>query len=634
MTRPFPIQQAVSRKQAGRRLTSLGSRRTGNAMLVTVVILCVVAVAALAGWWMFGSNASKAPPRVLVKEVSRGPYDYQVIEQGEVESASNIELKCEVRARGAGGSGGVTIIEIVPEGTMVEAGDIVVKLDSSALEQERVTQQIKVNSQESLLVQAQNTLEAAKIARLEYLEGTFKNEEKLILNEIFTAERALRTSQLAFNSAQRLAAKNLVTGLQLEGEQIAVDNARNSLEMAQSKLDVLRKYTSAKMLKTFDSDIATAEAKVGAEQSSLQLEQSNLAEIDDQISKCTIRAPSAGQVVYVNKYDSRGGSAEFVVEAGATVRERQPIIRLPNSNEMQIKATVNEARITLVRPGLPVTIRVDALKGKLLEGEVIRVNQYAEPGGWSSGNVKRYASYIKIKDPPPELRSGMNAEVRIHVERKSDVLQVPVQAVAEYKGHYFSLVKNGDNFETREVKVGSSNDTVVTINGGLSESEFVVMNPRSAGTLLQLPDDLPDLNPIKIADIDAPPEGNVALRPAAMAGGLGGPPAGGPPGGAGDKGSKKGRGNMSPSMLVDRYLQQDSDGDGKLSKDEVAQLDERGQQAIAAADTNSDGFLDRTELTAAAAAVVARMKERNAQGGPGGAGPDGAFGPGGTGGGE
>lgn len=91
---------------------------------------------------------------------------------------------------------------------------------------------------------------------------------------------------------------------------------------------------------------------------------------------------------------------------------------------------------------------------------------------------------------------------------------------------------------------------------------------------------------------------------------------------------------MSPSMLVDRYLQQDSDGDGKLSKDEVAQLDERGQQAIAAADTNSDGFLDRTELTAAAAAVVARMKERNAQGGPGGAGPDGAFGPGGTGGGE
>ncbi|MCU0876439.1 MAG: HlyD family efflux transporter periplasmic adaptor subunit, partial [Pirellulaceae bacterium] len=389
-----------------------------------------------------------------------------------------------------------------------------------------------------------------------------------------------------------------------------------------------------KMLKTFDSDIATAEAKVGAEQSSLQLEQSNLAEIDDQISKCTIRAPSAGQVVYVNKYDSRGGSAEFVVEAGATVRERQPIIRLPNSNEMQIKATVNEARITLVRPGLPVTIRVDALKGKLLEGEVIRVNQYAEPGGWSSGNVKRYASYIKIKDPPPELRSGMNAEVRIHVERKSDVLQVPVQAVAEYKGHYFSLVKNGDNFETREVKVGSSNDTVVTINGGLSESEFVVMNPRSAGTLLQLPDDLPDLNPIKIADIDAPPEGNVALRPAAMAGGLGGPPAGGPPGGAGDKGSKKGRGNMSPSMLVDRYLQQDSDGDGKLSKDEVAQLDERGQQAIAAADTNSDGFLDRTELTAAAAAVVARMKERNAQGGPGGAGPDGAFGPGGTGGGE
>ena len=87
-------------------------------------------------------------------------------------------------------------------------------------------------------------------------------------------------------------------------------------------------------------------------------------------------------------------------------------------------------------------------------------------------------------------------------------------------------------------------------------------------------------------------------------------------------------------MLVERYLQQDGDGDGKLSKDEVGQLDERGQQAVAAADTNSDGFVDRTELTAAAAAVVARMKERAAQGGPGGGPGGGGFGPGGTGGGE
>ena len=60
------------------------------------------------------------------------------------------------------------------------------------------------------------------------------------------------------------------------------------------------------------------------------------------------------------------------------VRERQVIIRLPNADDMQVKATVNEARVTLVRPGLPVSIRVDALKDEVLEGEVTKVNQYAE----------------------------------------------------------------------------------------------------------------------------------------------------------------------------------------------------------------------------------------------------------------
>ena len=38
----------------------------------------------------------------------------------------------------------------------------------------------------------------------------------------------------------------------------------------------------------------------------------------------------------------------------------------------------------------------------------------------------------------------MNAEVRIHVEQMPNALQVPVQTLAEVKGHYFTLVKNGD----------------------------------------------------------------------------------------------------------------------------------------------------------------------------------------------
>src|SRR5205814_9144043 len=147
-----------------------------------------------------------------------------------------------------------------------------------------------------------------------------------------------------------------------------------------------------------EASIASAEANKKAQQASLQLEQDKLKDIQDQISKCTIKAAQTGQVVYANETDMfrSSSSSQFIVTPGAMVRERQVIVRLPNADDMQVKATVNEAKVTLIRPGLPVSIRVDALKEEVIEGEVTKVNPYAEAGGFSMGNIKKYATVIKI----------------------------------------------------------------------------------------------------------------------------------------------------------------------------------------------------------------------------------------------
>jgi hypothetical protein len=81
----------------------------------------------------------------------------------------------------------------------------------------------------------------------------------------------------------------------------------------------------------------------------------------------------------------------------------------------------------------------------------------------------------------------MHAEARIHVERAPSALQVPVQALAEADGRYFTLVKNAGTFEMREIHIGSTNDKVATIETGLMEGDEVVMNPRNAGQLFELP---------------------------------------------------------------------------------------------------------------------------------------------------
>ncbi len=462
--------------------------RTGSTF-VAIVIFLVAAAGIGASVWYLSSTGEDAFEEPMLAKVERGPYELVVIEQGEVESSNNVEIRCEVKSRGTSGT---SILEVAAEGAQVNEGDLLVKLDASVLERELDTQQIAVNTSYGMMVQAGNTLEASNVAREEYLQGAYKQEEQLVLSEIFVAEENLKRAQLSVESGERLAAKGLVTTLQLDGDRFAVEKARNELDSAKTKVKVLRELTRKKMLIQFDSDIKTAEVKFENEKKNHEVERKKLQDIEVQIARCTILAPQAGQVVYANIVSSRGGSAEFVVEAGALVRESQVIIRLPDPRQMQVKAKINESRITQVRPEMPASIRIDAFGEDTLEGWVTKVNQYAEPSGWSGSQAKEYATIINIVDPPAGIRPGLTAEVRIHIEKRQDALQIPVQALYEFKNHMFCLVKKDGRWETREVVFDSSNDkTVVLKPGSLDEGEQVVLNPRKHSHRLQLPD-LPD----------------------------------------------------------------------------------------------------------------------------------------------
>jgi HlyD family secretion protein len=335
------------------------------------------------------------------------------------------------------------------------------------------------------------------------LEGLYLSLEKQMLSDLFIAQKAKETAETTLTAQKGLYEKAIITGLQLQAAYANHDDAVNKFETAQTNLNTLRTLTKEKELTTLEAAIDSAEADLKTHQRSLQLEEERLEEIQTYIGKCTIRAPSAGEVVYVNdpEYFRSSAYQPFVVQPGAGVRGGQTIIWLPDANEMQIRATVTEARVTLVRPGMPVSIHVDALEDEVLKGVVTKVNQFAEPKSFWSNELNKYAVWIKIEDPPRVLRVGMNANVWIHVEQVPDALQLPVQALAESKGHFFSLVKEGDEFETREVVVSSVNEQVATIGRGLNEGDEVVINPRSAGELLKLPE-LPDPTPVALDEAE------------------------------------------------------------------------------------------------------------------------------------
>ena len=599
-------------------------------MKKTILSLLAISGLSASGYWWYQNQKGldyEGSQEPMLHKVAEGPFDHIVLEQGEIESSSNNEVKCEVKGRGGSGT---PILTVIAEGTLVKKGDTLCQLDSSALEQESKNQRIVVSSAESSVISSEAAVNKAVIARQEYLEGTFLTERKAILSEIAVAQQSLRKAELSLESAERLAAKGTLKPLQIEAEQFSVENAKSTLESAQGRLRVLDELTKAKMLVQYDADIETTRAKLESDKNTLVEEKNKLEEIETQIKACTIKAPADGQVVYANKSSGRGGS-EFIVEPGALVREQQTIFLLPDPTRMQVKAKINESRISLIREGMPVKIRVNAVENELL-GRVFKVNKYAEPGNWWGSNVKEYATYVQIIDPPETIRTGMTAEVRIFVEQIDKAIQIPVHAVYESKRHHFVLVRDQNNqnkWDTREIKIGATNDKFVTVKDGVEADDNVVLDPRNHLDKMDIPEfeDEDDRSKLVAMSNEPMPKSATAGGPGAGAGGPGASGAGAGASGAAAGGPGAGRpgaqgGAPSADAIVGIMMQRlDTNSDGSISQEEAA-AEERVKNSFSEYDSNKDGKIDRAELT-----TVLRKRMAAMSGGAGGP-PGGAGGPG------
>ncbi len=457
------------------------SRHGSSPMLVIGILLTIIILVVGVSIFYMGDSIDAASPIDYTAE--RGEFTHDVVEKGEVESSDNVELKCEVKGRN---SLGTSILEVAPEGAIVEKGDLLVKLDSSALEDQLVQQKIVTSNKNALMIQSQNLYEAVDLSRNEYIQGTYEQLKQEIFGEIYLAKKHLEQALEYARYSDRLAAKGFATETQLKSDRLDVEKYEIELKAAQTKLNVLETYTKKKVINQLDVDEKITKAKWDADKRTYELEVRKLADIQDQIAKCEIFAPSDGQVIHANRRSYRG-SNEFIVEAGAMVRERQTIIRLPNVKQMQIVTKINESQISLIRPGMDVTIVIDALKGKSLKGEVTQVNEYPEPPPYGS-DIKRYLTKIVINDPPDSIRSGLTAKVNIHINRIDNVLQVPFQAIYQHGPDFYCFVRKGASWNPQRVKLGSTNDKHVVVEEGLAENDKVSLNPGKYLEMVSLPE--------------------------------------------------------------------------------------------------------------------------------------------------
>jgi len=470
------------------RTNSAPARHSRRGTSIWVVVLALAAVGIPAANWSSVTEwfNSESPPDFLTAEVTIGPFVHDVVEHGEIESSSNVEVRCGVRSRS---SGGINILEIVPEGSRVQAGDFLVKLDDASLQTELIQQQIVVTNSQAQVIESQAAFDSAGLALKEYESGTFLEQEEQLESALFVAQENVRRAQEYLQYSQRLAERGYIPEVQLEADRFAVEKAKKEREVAETKLNVLRKFTREKVLTGLKADVGTAKARLDSRTKTLQLDEVRLTEIEEQIRNCVMTAPVAGQVVHANDRDRRGSSGDLLIEEGRPVRERQVVIRLPDPTKMRVIAKVHESRISHVALGTPAKIVLDALPELDLNGRVVTVSEYPLPSiSVYTSHIKEYAVEIDIVDPPEGLRPGMSAQVAIAVAREAEAMLVPIQAVVERAGrHFAAIIKVDGATETREVTIGHVNEEAVVILDGLTAGENVILTPGLYEEHLELP---------------------------------------------------------------------------------------------------------------------------------------------------
>jgi len=533
--------------------------------------------------------------------------------QGFLDSRKNATLTSMVE-------GTTTIISIVPEGTWVTEGEVVCELDASALREKAKQQEIVTTQAAASLAAARETLEiqktqnesdiaaAALKSELAMLDlekfisagGDYEQQEHSLEGNVAIAQeelaRALETQ--AFTSIQ--VKKGYASQNELEASRIAVKQASLKVQGASELLAVLKNFTRKRTLAELDANAKESkrelkrvelkaesartqcEKQAEAAQLTYDVEKEKLDRWQRQIEACTLRAPQAGEVVYATNGGGGRRSEPIPIEAGASIRERQAIINLPDVTQMKVDCRVHESLIGAISKGVKARVRVDAYPDEIFNGEVGHVSSVPMSGSWPNFDLREYPTEVIILDDVEKvrkLRPGLTTQVELLVDNRPNVLQVPMQSVVTIADKQVAFVFHNGTHESRIVKVGRANQSHLEILEGLQSGERVVLNPRTqfAAEISQLENDFninksTDDQKFAAAPSSLPKIENAAgdaVQPAGSEGAANRPRN---PGAFFARMDKNSDGIVTAEEMGDaeRFARLDKNGDGKVTREELA----------------------------------------------------------------
>jgi multidrug resistance efflux pump len=410
--------------------------------LATGLGLLAIAVAVMAAK---RANHVANTRQIPVATVKRGDLEVKIFTRGELRATRSATLVAPTIAGGT-----LKITRLLPTGTKVKAGDVVIEFDPSE-------QQYKLDQNRSEMLQAQQEIEKSK------------------------ADAAV---QVAHDAVELLKARFKVRQAELDVSQneiaSVIEAKKNDIALEQAKREL------AQLEEDIKSHVASNQAGI-----KLALEKSHKAQLamqqaQENIDHMRVRAPMDGLVVLAANTAAQGGMFYW----GMTIPEYREgdqatpgseVATIVDARQMEMATQVPDVDGGALRVGQAVEMQFDALPGQTFHGKVKTTGAVASSSGWFFiGGSRSFEVTVELADADARLRPGFTAQVTILGERHKDVLYLPRQAVLESNGKQVIYVKRGTGFVAQEIKIQHQNESRIAIAGLPEGTEVALLNPERA----------------------------------------------------------------------------------------------------------------------------------------------------------
>jgi macrolide-specific efflux system membrane fusion protein len=215
------------------------------------------------------------------------------------------------------------------------------------------------------------------------------------------------------------------------------------------------------------NQIENARRNLKVKQAEVERMRASIEQAEITLGYTVIRAPVSGTIASVSTYEGETVAASFAAPTFVTIVDLK---------RLEVQSYVDETDIGKVHVGQPVTFRVDAFPGQELSGVV----QAIYPKAQLINNVVNYVVIIDILNSSGLLiRPEMTAHVSFILERKENVVSIPRNALLREGGRTFVIVRVGEEWKERPVKLGLQTPQRIEIVSGLQAGETIVADKQA-----------------------------------------------------------------------------------------------------------------------------------------------------------